>query len=217
MADTSKSLNSQRSRYLVHGVWLSLGTISWNIIEGIVAIAAGLIASSVALIGFGIDSFIETSSAFVVGWRLLEELRGSNTESVERFESLASKVAGSLLILLSVYVCIDAVRRLIGFGAEAQESVIGIALTVISLIVMPLLAKGKLATAEKLGSKALKIDAQQTICCFWLSLTTLIGLSLNALCGWWWADPVAALILVPLIAKEGLEGFQDEPCCSKEC
>lgn len=217
MPDTSKSLNRQRSKYLVHGVWLSLGTISWNIIEGIVAIAAGLIASSVALVGFGIDSFIETSSAIVVGWRLLEELKHRDTEVIERFESLASRTAGSMLLLLSVYVCIDAIRRLIGFGAEAQESLIGVGLTALSLIVMPLLAKGKLVTAEKLGSKALKIDAQQTICCVWLSITTLVGLLLNALFGWWWADPAAALILVPLIAREGLEGFQEDSCCNKEC
>jgi len=217
MTDTSKSFKRQRSKYLVYGVWLSLGTISWNIIEGIIAIAAGLLASSVALIGFGIDSFIETSSAIVVGWRLIEELRARNLDAIDRFESIAAKVAGSLLILLSIYVAIDAIRRLLGFGAEAQESLIGVGLTALSLIVMPLLAKGKLVTAEKLGSKALKIDAQQAICCVWLSITTLVGLLLNALFGWWWADPAAALILVPLIAREGLEGFQEDSCCNKEC
>ena len=115
-----------------------------------------------------------------------------------------------VLPVLAGYIVIDAGRRLLGFGAEAQKSWVGIALTAVSLIVMPLLGWAKLRTAAGLRSRALRADAYETIACAWLSLTTLAGLALNALFGWWWADPLAALILVPLIVREGLEGLRGE-------
>jgi divalent metal cation (Fe/Co/Zn/Cd) transporter len=183
------------------------------VFEGLVAVAAGTVAGSVALVGFGIDSFIETASAIVVGWRLRDELHGRSSQRMERVERTASRAAGALLLLLALYLVIDAGRRLVGFGGEARASAIGIALTALSLVVMPLLGGAKLRTAAALGSGALRADAFETITCAWLSLTTLCGLVLNVLLGWWWADPVAALVLVPLIVREGLEGLRARSCC----
>jgi len=199
-----------RARYLRRGVVLEAATILWNIIEGVVAVAAGTLSGSVALVGFGIDSFVETASAAVVGWRLETERRGRTAGSAEAIERRSARIAGSLLLVLAAYILIDAGRRLAGFGSEAAPSRIGIALTGISLILMPFLGWIKLRTAEALGSRALRADAFETIACAWLSLTTLAGLVLNAAFGWSWADPVAALILVPLIVREGIEGLRGE-------
>ncbi len=192
---------------------LEVFTVAWNLVEGLVAIAAGAVAGSVALVGFGVDSFIETTSGVVVGWRFHREIHAKSDEPVEALEQRASKIAGALLLGLAAYILVDAGRRLLGFGPEAKESPVGIVLTILSLIVMPLLAWGKLKTAAALGSKALRADAFETIACVWLSVTTLVGLVLNAALGWSWADPVAACVLVPLIVKEGLEGWRGETCC----
>lgn len=208
---------SDRRRWLRRGVLLEILTVLWNLVEGVVAVTAGTISGSVALLGFGIDSFIETTSAVVVGWRLQVELGGRSDETAERIERLASRVAGALLLLLAGYIAIDAGRRLLGFGQEARESVLGIVITAVSLAVMPVLGRAKLRTAAALGSRALRADAYETVACAWLSLTTLGGLVLNAWLGWWWADPLAALVLVPLIVREGLEGWRGEACeCGDE-
>ena len=186
-------------------------TVAWNVVEGVVAVIAGSVAGSVALVGFGVDSFIETASAAVVGWRLRAELQGG-ARDVERIERIAARVAGALLLALAAYLVWDAGRRLIGFGGEAQESRLGIAVTALSLVAMPLLAWAKLRVASPLQSAALRADAYETVTCAWLSLTTLIGLALNVWLGWSWADPMAALLLVPLIVREGLEGLRHEQC-----
>jgi divalent metal cation (Fe/Co/Zn/Cd) transporter len=200
-----------RARLLRHGVWLEGATVGWNVVEGLIAVTAGAIASSVALIGFGVDSFVETASGAVVGWRLWSELTGrGDHERIGQMEHRAGRIAGTLLLGLAAYIAIDAGRRLLGFGAEAQESRIGIILTAISLIVMPFLGWVKLRTAGALQSGALRADAYETIACSWLSLTTLLGLLLNALFGWWWADPAAALAVIPLVVREGLEGLRGE-------
>jgi divalent metal cation (Fe/Co/Zn/Cd) transporter len=125
-------------------------------------------------------------------------------------EHRAGRIAGTLLLALAAYIVVDAGRRLLGFGTEARESLVGIVLTAVSLIVMPFLGWVKLRTAGALQSGALRADAYETIACSWLSLTTLLGLLLNAGLGWWWADPLAALIIVPLVVKEGLEGLRGE-------
>jgi divalent metal cation (Fe/Co/Zn/Cd) transporter len=200
-----------RASVLRRGVWLEVATVGWNVIEGVIAVVAGLLASSIALIGFGIDSFVETASGAVVGWRLWAEVSGRyDEERAEAVEHRAGKIAGALLLALSGYIVIDAGRRLLGYGAEAQESRLGIALTAISLVIMPFLGWIKLRTARALGSGALRADAYETITCSWLSLTTLLGLILNAAFGWWWADPLAALTIVPLAVREGLEGWRGE-------
>jgi cation diffusion facilitator family transporter len=203
-------VDERRRKLLRRGLRLEGVTLGWNVLEGAIAVTAGAVSASVALIGFGIDSFVETASAAIVGWRLWTELRGRSAEATERIERTTSKIAGALLLILAAYIVVDAGRRLLGFGREAEESLIGIALTSLSLVVMPFLGWAKLRTAKALGSGALRADAYETIACAWLSLTTLAGLVLNAWMGWWWADPAAALVLVPLIAREGIEGWKGE-------
>jgi divalent metal cation (Fe/Co/Zn/Cd) transporter len=193
---------------LRRGLLLTIITVIWNLVEGVVAVAAGTLSNSVALIGFGIDSFLETASAGAVGWRLRAELRGRSPETTQALERKASRVAGGLLLLLAVYLVMDAGRRLMGLGTEAEVSWIGMVVTAIALATSPFLGWAKLRTARSLGSRALRTDAYETITCAWLSLTTLGGLALNGIFGWWWADPLAALLLVPFIVREGLEGWR---------
>jgi divalent metal cation (Fe/Co/Zn/Cd) transporter len=203
--------DSDRARLLRRAVLLEGGTLGRNIVEGVIAVTAGVLASSVALVGFGIDSFVETTSAAVVGWRLRVELTGHADEArAEVLERRAGHIAGGLLLALAVYIVMDAGRRLLGFGEEPRESVVGIALTATSLGVMPVLGWAKLRTAAELHSGALRTDAYETIACSWLSLATLMGLILNAALGWWWADALAALVIVPLVIREGLEGWRGE-------
>jgi cation diffusion facilitator family transporter len=209
-------VDERRGKLLRRGLQLEGATLGWNVLEGVIAVAAGAASASVALIGFGIDSFVETASAAIVGWRLWVELRGRSPEATERIERTTSRIAGALLLVLAAYIVVDAGRRLLGFGREAEESLVGIVLTSVSLVVMPFLGWAKLRTAKALGSRALRADAYETITCAWLSLTTLAGLVLNAWMGWWWADPAAALVLVPLIAREGLEGWKGECGCDHD-
>ncbi len=200
-----------REQLLRRGVRLEIATVAWNAIEGIIAVGAGVLASSVALIGFGVDSFVETTSGAIVGWRLRAELVGQfDKEQAELLERRAGRIARALLLGLSVYIVVDAGRRLFGFGSVAEESRLGIVLTAISMIIMPVLGWAKLRTAVALHSGALRADAYETITCSWLSLTTFLGLVLNAAFGWWWADPLAALAIVPLTVREGLEGWRGE-------
>lgn len=205
-----------RPALLRRAVRLEWTLIAWNILEGLIAVSAGLLASSIALLSFGIDSFIEVTSAVVVLWRLQMELGGRSPEYAEQRERIAARIAGALLLALAVYIVVEAARRLAGYGQEAEESFVGIALTAASLIVMPLLGWAKLRTADQLQSRALRADSYETITCAWLSLATLIGLSFNAAFGWTWADPAAALLIVPLVVREGLEAWRGEGCHSCE-
>ncbi|NLY03037.1 MAG: cation transporter [Rhodopirellula sp.] len=208
------SADFSRTPLLRRAVRLEWALIVWNVAEGAIAVAAGLLASSVALFSFGVDSIIEVTSASVVLWRLLKELDRRSPQRVEERERTAAKIAGILLLALAVYIVVDAARRLIGYGREAEESVIGVVLTSASLVAMPVLGWAKLRTAERLGSAALRADSYETITCAWLSLATLVGLSLNAAFGWAWADPVAALVIVPLVVREGLEALRGD-CCGR--
>ena len=201
---------TERLQLVRLGFYLSVFTVTWNVLEGLIAVLSSYFSGSVALFGFGVDSFIESTSGFIIGWRFYYEMRGRPQEQTEKVERLAARLAGILLLVLSIYLLIDSSRCLLGYGREPGPSVMGIILTVISLVIMPILARTKLKTAKKLASKALHADAYETIACAWLSATTLAGLLLNATFGWWWADPVAALVLVPLIAREGVEGLRGE-------
>lgn len=205
-------LDHQRLRYLRLGFRLAIITVAWNVLEGVIALIAGVSAGSVALVGFGFDSFIETASGAVVGWRLHLELAGRSPAGIEQLERRTSRIAGALLFLLAAYLTVDPLRRLLGFGERPEESLLGIVLTAVSLAVMPVLGWGKLRAASVLKSGSLRADAYETIACAWLSFTTLLGLSLNAALGWWWADPAAALVLLPLIIREGLEAWHCR-CC----
>lgn len=201
---STDALVSSRSSLLRRGVVLEGLTVGYNALEGVVAIAAGLAAGSVALTGFGIDSVIEVTSGGLLWWRLRAELRSSVVGPTA--EARSARWAGILLLALALCIVVESARRLITRD-RPEESLVGIVLMVLSLIVMPLLARAKLRMAQALDSPALRADAQETIVCAWLSLTTLIGLGLNAALGWWWADPVAALAMVPLIVREGLEAW----------
>jgi cation diffusion facilitator family transporter len=190
--------------------YLSVFTVAWNVLEGLVAVVFSCLSGSVALFGFGVDSFVESTSGIIVGWRFLYEMKGRQQEQIEKVEGLAARLAGTLLLVLALYLLVDSIRRILGYGREPDPSLVGIVLTIISLAIMPVLAQAKLKTAGKLESKALRADAYETVACAWLSATTLAGLLLNAAFGWWWADPVAALVLVPLIAREGVEGIRGD-------
>jgi divalent metal cation (Fe/Co/Zn/Cd) transporter len=210
-------LETARQHLLRRGVVLAGVTVGWNVVEGLIAVGVGIMASSIALIGFGIDSFVETASGAVVGWRLWVELTGKvDEERAEALELRTGRIAGVLLLGLAAYIVVDAGRRLFGYGTEPQESPLGIALTALSLVVMPALGRAKLRIAITLKSGALRADAYETLTCAWLSLTTLAGLILNAALGWWWADPLAALAIVPLAVREGLEGWRGVDHCYTE-
>ena len=203
-----KEMMPLRAKLIRRGLRLALFTVIWNVLEGAIAVGSGIVAGSIALVGFGVDSFIETASAVVVGWRFSYEMIGKAPAQTERAEAWSARVAGALLLALAFYILMDSGRRLIGIGHKPEPSMIGMILTAISLAVMPLLGRAKLRIAERLDSKALRADAYESITCAWLSGTTLAGLAVNAVAGWWSADPLAALVLIPLIVKEGLAGLR---------
>jgi divalent metal cation (Fe/Co/Zn/Cd) transporter len=205
MPANSRPREILRNAAVRQGRRLEYFTVGWNLIEAAVALGAGLFAGSIALIGFGIDSLIETSSGAVLLWRLQEGEKG------EKRERMALKLVGLSLLALAAYVAVDAVKGLIQ-KQPPEESLVGIILAAVSLVVMPLLAWAKRKVAAKLNSQALVADSRQTDICAYLSAILLVGLSLNALFGWWWADPVAALAMVPIIVKEGLEALRGEAC-----
>ena len=185
-----------------YGQRLEYLTIGWNSLEAIAAIVAGLIAGSIALVGFGFDSVIEVSSGAILLWRLI---------SGEHRERLALKLVGISFIALAVYVAFDAVKSL-WLQESPEVSFFGIAIAALSMIVMPILARAKRQVAKDLNSKALEADSRQTDICAYLSAILLVGLGLNALFGWWWADSVAALIMIPIIMKEGIEALRGKTC-----
>lgn len=204
---TAAASPSSRAVWLGRGITLEAVTVGYNVAEGAIAVAAGVAAGSVALTVFGIDSVIEVSSGLLLWWRLRAELGAPPL--AERVEARAARGAGALLLALGAYLLIDAVRRL-ATSDRPDVSLLGIALTALSLVVMPLLARAKLRAAAALGSRALRADAHETIVCAWLSFTTLAGLALNAVLGWWWADPLAALAMLPLIVREGIEALHGD-------
>jgi divalent metal cation (Fe/Co/Zn/Cd) transporter len=190
--------------------WLTLG---YNSIEGMVAIGAGLLAGSVALVGFGFDSAIELAASAAALWRLNADV---DPVERERVELLTLRAVGVLFLALALYVTLDAVNALLKHQAP-DESKVGIALAAASLVVMPLLARAKRKVAIALGSRALRAESQQTQLCTYLSAILLGGLTLNAFLGWWWADPAAALIMVPIIGKEGIEALRGQDSCDDDC
>ncbi|HKS73294.1 MAG TPA: cation transporter [Terriglobales bacterium] len=197
-----------REESVRRGIVLERLTIGWNLAECLVAVGAGLSAASIALVGFGIDSAIESTSGVVLLWRLNAESRGRQVAAVER---TALKLVAGSFFLLAAYVAWDSATALITHK-EPERSFAGIVLAVVSLIVMPLLAKAKRKTAEKLESAALQADSRQTSLCAYLSAILLAGLALNATLGWWWSDPVAGLLMVPIIANEGRRAMKGETC-----
>ncbi|HYH85783.1 MAG TPA: cation transporter [Pyrinomonadaceae bacterium] len=196
-----------RSEDVRRGRWLEYLTVGWNSLEGVIAIGAGFVAGSVALVGFGLDSVIEVTSGAALLWRLHLDA----PERRERAEQVSLKIVGVSFLALAAYVAFDAVKSLIT-REPPEASYVGIALAALSLVVMPLLARAKRKVAAKINSRALEADSRQTDICAYLSAILLGGLILNALFGWWWADPVAALVMTPIIAKEGVEALRGETC-----
>jgi len=184
-------------------------TIAWNSLEGIVAIAAGLIAGSISLVGFGVDSFIEVTSGAALLWRMSVDAEECKRE---RAEQMTLRIVGACFLALAVYVGYEALRNLLEKRVP-EHSLPGIMLACVSLIVMPLLSRAKRRVAANLDSPAMVADAKQTEFCAYLSAILLGGLLLNAISNVWWADPVAALIMVPIIAKEGVGGLRGNTCC----
>lgn len=208
MSTDTAGFEAARAAGVRRGRWLEYLTIGWNSLEAIISIAAGLIAGSIALVGFGLDSLIEVSSGAALLWRLHMDA----PERRERAERIALKLVGVSFLLLAGYVAFDSAKALIKREAP-ESSYVGIAIAALSLAVMPLLARAKRRVAAEISSRALKADSRQTDICTYLSAILLAGLILNALFGWWWADPVAALVMIPIIAKEGVEALRGETCC----
>ena len=202
-----------RSQLVRRGRYLEYFTIGYNSLEGLVAVGAGLMAGSVALVGFGVDSLIEVTSGAVLLWRLYADVDEARRE---RVEAISLRLVGICFLALALYVIHDSVESLLK-RQTPDESLIGIVLAAVSLIVMPLLVRAKRRVARGINSGALMADSKQTELCTYLSAILLGGLLLNALFGWWWADPAAALIMVPIIAKEGIEALRGETCCDDAC
>jgi divalent metal cation (Fe/Co/Zn/Cd) transporter len=179
-------------------------TVGWNVIEAAVAIAAGAAAGSIALIGFGLDSIIETASGAALLWRLRQ--RG---EFEAAAESRALRLVGLTFFALAAYITFESLRDLRG-GERPEESLVGIALAAVSLVVMPVLGVFKWRLSRQMNSRALAADGMETMVCAYLSFTLLLGQGLNAWQGWWWADAAAALAMVPFMVREGLEAFRPE-------
>ncbi|MCC7380393.1 MAG: cation transporter [Deltaproteobacteria bacterium] len=189
-------------------------TVGWNVVEGVIAVTAALLAGSVALLGFGIDSFVECASGLVMIWRLRAERAHRLTEAqLEATEHRARRLVALSLFVLAAYVTGDAALTF-WRGERPLFSAVGVGLTSVSLVVMLWLARAKRRVAAELGSRAMEADAFQTTACWWLSLAALIGVGLNGIFGWSWADPLAAFVISGLIVKEGREAWAGErDCC----
>ena len=203
-----------RARDVRRGRTLEYFTVAWNSAETVIALAAGWVAGSIALVGFGVDSFIETSSGLVLLWRLHSDADAARRAAVE---ARALKLVGVSFLALAAYIVYDAGAALLHREAP-DESWVGIALAAVSLVVMPVLARAKRRVAARIHSRALAADSRQTDICAFLSAILLAGLGLNATLGWWWADPVGALLMTPILLQEAREAFRGERCCEgDEC
>jgi len=201
----------ERRQSLSKALPLEYFTLTWNVIEAVVGFAAGVAAGSVALVGFALDSVVESSSAGVLIWRLKAEQRGAHAEEVER---RAVRLVALAFFALAAYVGVRAVLDLVT-GARPEESPVGVGLAIVSLIVMPPLARLKRRAASGLDSRSLQADSKQTSLCAYLSAVLLVGLLANALLGWWWADPIAGLVIAAVAFNEGRELWRtDDFCCA---
>lgn len=196
-----------RVTQLARGQQLAAFTVAYNLIEGAIAITAGIAAASQALIGFGADSGVESISATVLLWRLGAERR--DPDRAERVEHAATRAIGVSFLLLAAWVAYESITALAGHD-EPDAAPVGLALTAVSLIVMPVLARRKQHVAAALHSRAAAADAAQTMACVWLSGVVLVGLALNTAFEWWWADPLAALAVVILLLNEAREALLEE-------
>lgn len=204
------AVDAKRARLLQIATWLVAATFAYNVVEGVVAIWFGTAADSDALVAFGLDSGIECFAAGVMLWRL------RSRHDDERREAFARKAIGASFLILAAYVVVQSCWTL--FEQEAPStSLVGIVLGCLSLLIMPGLSWAKLRLAARLESKALRAEALETLACSYLTVTLLIGLGANSLLGWWWADPAAAMLMVPWLVREGLEGVRESDSCASKC
>ena len=203
-----EALIRDRASMARRGRDLEYFTIAWNMLEGLVSVIAGIVAGSISLVGFGIDSFIEVTSGTALLWRMSVDADATRRERNER---IALRLVGLCFLALAAYVAYGSLGDLIQRRAP-QHSIPGIVLACVSLVVMPLLSRAKRKVGSALGSAAMHADARQTDFCVYLSAILLSGLLLNALFGVWWADPVAGLVMTPVIAHEGLKGIRGKAC-----
>ncbi len=199
-------------RWMRAALALVVGTMLYNLVEAAIALRSGIVTDSVALVGFGLDSGIEIAAAAMLLWRLLVQWRGASAERLARTEGRVLRFVGWTLIALALYVTVQSVWSLLSASAP-EPSAVGVGLAVASLLVMPAIAWGKLRAAAELQSAALRAEAKETLACSYLSFTLLLGLAANAAWGWWWADPLAALLMVPWLIQEGREGLQGGCSC----
>ncbi len=198
-----------RQAVAARGKRLEYFTIAWNCLEGLVALIAGALAGSISLVGFGIDSFIEVTSGSALLWRMIAD----REEKIrERRERLSLRIVGVCFLALSAYIGYESISDLVS-GKAPERSIPGIILACVSLVAMPLLSRAKKEVGKVLASAAMHADARQTDFCVYLSAILLAGLLLNATLGWWWADPFAALVMVPIIAKEGIDAVKGRTRC----
>lgn len=196
------------------GIILVVTTMLYNVVEAVIALWAGVEAASIALIEFGSNSVIELVAASVLIWRLRLEARGADSGRVARADRVVHRFVGLSFMALALYVLLQSVWML-WYGEVPKASYIGLLLATASLIIMPLVSFGKLRAATQVGSRALRAEAKETLACSYLSFTLLLGLGANATLGWWWADPIAALLMIPWLVKEGLEGLSGEEPVAK--
>jgi divalent metal cation (Fe/Co/Zn/Cd) transporter len=195
------------------GQRLSRIGLAYNTLEGLLSVVVGAVAGSVSLVGFGIDSVIEVVSSAAALWRLRSDADATQRERVEQW---TLRVIGVSFLALSAYILVDAGRALY-FREPPERTIPGIVIAMASVIVMPVLARAKRRIAVALGNRALTADAMQTSLCTWLSAIVLVGLGLNATLGWWWADPVAAICMTPIIVREGIAGLRGDNCADDCC
>lgn len=204
MAETT--LASGRARDVSLGIWIELVTVTWMVIESVIALSVGFSTRSVSLQGFGLDSIIELIAGSILLWRLCIEHLGSNLDRVEQAERRASWVTAISLFALSLYLLGDSLLTLLS-RSRPESSWWGLALAITAALIMPLLWQGKLRVARRIGSAALRADAACSVTCAYMSLALLLGLLLDRLFGWWWADPLVGLALVSFLVREGREAL----------
>jgi len=202
-----------RPALLKRGLRLEYTSLGWNLVEGAVAIFAGIVAGSVALIGFGADSFVESSSAAVIVWRIVSEQRnGADPQRIARIERRAQILVALSLALFGLFLLFESASALIN-QERPEVSHTGIVLAVLSLGVMWWLARSIRRVGQQLHSHAIEADSTQTLACWWMSLSLLVGLGLNAVFGWWWADPIAGVAISGLMLREAREAWAGKDCC----
>lgn len=210
---SSDTHREERSALVRRGRQLAWITIGWNAVEGVIGVAAGVAAGSIALIGFGVDSYVEVFAGGVILWRLAKERHGEAISDAA--EQRAVRLIAATFFVLAVGVGVESLRKLV-VADRPEESVVGIALALVSLAVMSLLARAKQRVGRRLRSRAVQADATETMLCVWLSAILLAGLGLNAAFGWWWADPLAALAVAYIAFDEGREHWRADDldhCC----